>query len=510
MDNEEYIDIADGLSVGTMKIANKYEIFTEEEVDIINNKIPELDERVTIIEYEIEDINSSLDNKANKNEVFIKEQGININDFDEATKQTFLNAQGINVNYVLGEGNVTPFNTSFLLPNGAVDYLINKKPYRANSNFSKDGFWEDNNYSIFQASVQPNTTYIISRHDYTSATIDSVINTNVIKLMYSTVPNFDDGMSTSVIGSVTSANATHFTTPNECKYIYFMIANNNLNDNIILTLQKGTTAKYPIATSYELQDNITIKKIDELNNSIEEINSTIENLGKISIGKLWCPFGDSLTDVNGTATKKYWKWISDELGIDTHVMGHSGSGYYQSNNEGKAWYQRANEIPTNVDVITLFGSGNDSSFCQKLQSGKGSLGNWNDQWSDQWSDSDLNLFATDRTDISYCALVNHTIDNILKRNPFVKIGIITPSPWKDGQPNESYTPIMKRISDALIEIAERRGIPYLDLYRCSQLRPNDEYFRNNVFFNGDGVHPNNFGHEKYLYPQIREFLKKLI
>lgn len=70
MDNEEYIDIADGLSVGTMKIANKYEIFTEEEVDIINNKIPELDERVGVIEDEIEEINSSLDGKANKNDIF--------------------------------------------------------------------------------------------------------------------------------------------------------------------------------------------------------------------------------------------------------------------------------------------------------------------------------------------------------------------------------------------------------------------------------------------------------
>ena len=53
MENEQYIE--SGLSVGTTKIANKYEIFTEEEVDIINNKIPELDERVTIIEYEIEE-----------------------------------------------------------------------------------------------------------------------------------------------------------------------------------------------------------------------------------------------------------------------------------------------------------------------------------------------------------------------------------------------------------------------------------------------------------------------
>ena len=65
MYNEQYIE--SGLSVGTMKIANKYEIFTEEEVENINNKIPELDERVGVIEDEIEEINSSLDNmKINK------------------------------------------------------------------------------------------------------------------------------------------------------------------------------------------------------------------------------------------------------------------------------------------------------------------------------------------------------------------------------------------------------------------------------------------------------------
>ena len=64
------------LSVGAVKIANKYEIFTEEEVDIINNKIPELDKRVGVIEDEIDEINSSLDNntkeldnkKINRNE----------------------------------------------------------------------------------------------------------------------------------------------------------------------------------------------------------------------------------------------------------------------------------------------------------------------------------------------------------------------------------------------------------------------------------------------------------
>ena len=65
MENEEYLDINDGLSVGTMKIASKHDIFTEEEIDAIDNKIPELDERVGVIEDEIDDINSSLDEKVN-------------------------------------------------------------------------------------------------------------------------------------------------------------------------------------------------------------------------------------------------------------------------------------------------------------------------------------------------------------------------------------------------------------------------------------------------------------
>ena len=66
MENEEYLDIEDGLSVGTMKITNKYEIFTEEEIDNINNKIPELDERVGVVESEVVEINDTLHEVANK------------------------------------------------------------------------------------------------------------------------------------------------------------------------------------------------------------------------------------------------------------------------------------------------------------------------------------------------------------------------------------------------------------------------------------------------------------
>lgn len=62
---------------------------------------------------ELKKVNEQLDTKANLIDVFLKENGININDFDEETRKTFLEAQGIDVNYVLGRENVKPYNTNF-------------------------------------------------------------------------------------------------------------------------------------------------------------------------------------------------------------------------------------------------------------------------------------------------------------------------------------------------------------------------------------------------------------
>ena len=52
------------LSVGAVKYVDPNEIFTEEEIDAINNKIPELDERVDIIESEVEFERKRIDNLA--------------------------------------------------------------------------------------------------------------------------------------------------------------------------------------------------------------------------------------------------------------------------------------------------------------------------------------------------------------------------------------------------------------------------------------------------------------
>ena len=139
MDNEQYIE--SGLSVGTMKIANKYEIFTEEEIDAINNKIPELDERVDVIEDEIEEINSSLDDKADE----IK--SLNVNKMDKNTKDISITQ----INKNLGKLDQSYLADS-LLQQIAGNTPINSVP--ADKSITSE--------KIAQGSILPNNTAFIS------------------------------------------------------------------------------------------------------------------------------------------------------------------------------------------------------------------------------------------------------------------------------------------------------------------------------------------------------------
>lgn len=72
---------------------------------------------------------------------------------------------------------------------------------------------------------------------------------------------------------------------------------------------------------------------------------------------------------------------------------------------------------------------------------------------------------------------------------------------------------MENYNNAIIEIAKRRGIPVLDLYHCSNMRPDDEGFRvkfyNENGVQDNGVHPNSEGH-KILAAPVREFVRGLI
>lgn len=200
--------------------------------------------------------------------------------------------------------------------------------------------------------------------------------------------------------------------------------------------------------------------------------------------KKWVCFGDSLTEVNSRATKRYYDYISDKTGINIVNMGLGGTGYKDEEDNNNAFYQRILNVPTDSDLITIFGSGNDLSH---------TLGN-----------------VTDTNTDTICGCINKTLDNLFDVYPLANVGIITPTPWGWYPPTDDENK-MAKYSNSLVEICRRRGIPCLDLYHCSGLRPWEESYLSLCYSkdNGNSVHPDENGH-KIIASKIQHFVESLL
>ena len=141
-------------------------------------------------------------------------------------------------------------------------------------------------------------------------------------------------------------------------------------------------------------------------------------------------------------------------------------------------------VPNDADVVTVFGSGNDNTA--ELQLGS----------------------ITDSGTTTLCGCVNTVIDYMIANHPTVAFGIITPTPWENWEPSDNLY-WMAEYSEAIVKICNRRGVPCLDLYHCSNLHPSDASFNAIAFYNADGTHPNNVGHA-IIAPRIEAFLDSLI
>lgn len=232
-------------------------------------------------------------------------------------------------------------------------------------------------------------------------------------------------------------------------------------------------------------DDISVKKsLAEINGIPIVATSTIPTNENRYSEITWGALGDSITEKNSRATKNYVDYIQEELNCQVVNLGRSGTGYKRTEDEGRAFYQRILQVPANIDVLTIFGSGNDLSL---------TLGT-----------------PTDTTTDTICGCINKTIDNFYTVHPITPIGIISPCPW-GGYPPSSPNNKMKLYSEALAEISKLRGIPFLDLYHYSNLRPWNSTFLSLAYSRDEGnnVHPDETGH-KIIAPKIREFLKTLI
>ncbi len=112
------------------------------------------------------------------------------------------------------------------------------------------------------------------------------------------------------------------------------------------------------------------------------------------------------------------------------------------------------------------------------------------------------------------------VDYITAQNPACKIGFFTlihrASAW-DGTaevPNAAGA-VLSDYCTAIKEVAMTYGLPVLDLWNEFQCNFNYTIYKENYSSqdseaSGDGLHPTNEAHKLFLYPLVREFVKKLL
>lgn len=247
-------------------------------------------------------------------------------------------------------------------------------------------------------------------------------------------------------------------------------------------IEVPNNAKYVVfANNSAISGSIDVK--------IEYMVSYATLLNRKWLGKKWTCVGDSLTEINDRASMRYMDYIQIDTGIKPYNMGLSGTGYANKHAQGNAFVDRIVNVPIDSDVVTIFGSNNDVFV--ELPVGD----------------------ITDRGTESLCGFINDTIDALYTSYPRAILGIITPCPWENIYPSAITTIGLKGIaySEALVNICKLRGIPYLDLFHCSGLRPYESAYREIYYTNDDGagVHPNELGH-KILASHIKAFLETLI
>lgn len=264
------------------------------------------------------------------------------------------------------------------------------------------------------------------------------------------------------------------------------------------------------------------KKIHIPSRYLETDNDTVYNLiskYKPYTGKKITVIGDSLTDMsNGYVTKNWLGLVEDNLGFEAVNLAKSGTGYINGVNESKSFWDRTKTsgyIPSDSNIVIIFGSFNDASAIGAMSLPYGEItdgifdrGNSTNESTDE-ENIQNNVNFTPSTVYGY---INATINNIYAQVPNVVLGIIAPNPWFSPNPmsKDTQTNVGRDYVNILKNICEYRGVPFLDLFHCSGIRPWTYSAKRDLYYSKDGVHPNEQGHEMFLYPHIREFIKTLI
>ena len=209
--------------------------------------------------------------------------------------------------------------------------------------------------------------------------------------------------------------------------------------------------------------------------------------------------GDSITEVNFTASANWTRLVTSWFGFNTTNIATGGSGIVRGGNN--AWNTKIDNITGDYDLILI-------------------MGNMNDYSGNVFNESKLGQFGDTGITTQYGA-VNTFLKKVLDKWPLAKVGWITSTPrqYISGDPDNpdpvvsdgylwSKTGVFENADKAIMEVCHNYSVPVLDMFHESSLQAWNTAQRTEFFYNdGNSVHPNNKGH-MIMAVKIADFIKR--
>lgn len=211
-------------------------------------------------------------------------------------------------------------------------------------------------------------------------------------------------------------------------------------------------------------------------------------------GKKWLLFGDSITEINFRAKAHYQDFIRKELGLTVVNEAVSGAGYHTRLNDNVAVYQKIGaSTVTDPDLVTIMAGINDIA----IENPAPDLGT-----------------VSDTTNATVMGCVYLAVQAAREKWPTVPLAILSPVPQSSTVPTANKNSRMEQFIALMTEFCRLNSIPFLDQYTGSPMRPWDRVWNTKYYScasapNGDGTHPNMYGHD-LMHGKIREFIRTLL
>lgn len=214
-------------------------------------------------------------------------------------------------------------------------------------------------------------------------------------------------------------------------------------------------------------------------------------------GKKWLVIGDSITferkGENGDlANKTYAGIVAKELGFKYYINEAIGGKTYDYYNN------KLNEFISDYDLVTVMLGTNDHGYGIPIGT------------------------VDDTTSNTISGRVDIMINKLISKNPDAVIAFMTPIKRVGTGDSASFNDdtgylnkvnaTTKEVADAIVAKCKKYSIPCLNLYDAIEplnLALRKKYFINAHFEDGDGTHPNQNGHAKYIAPKVKNFIENI-